>query len=161
MKTDRIMIFRVVRGVVAVLLLIYVFSLFGGGKTSSSAFEDVEKAVVSAADTQTMQKAENRMIKRLYGLSSGDYEGIMLYYPTTNMGAEEILLVKLADQAQSETVQAAIAGRLATQKKSFDGYGEAQTALLNAAVTDVQGNYILFVVNEDAQAIDTAFKGSL
>ncbi len=161
MKTDRIMIFRIIRGAAVILLLVYVFSLFGSGKTSSAAFEDVEKAVTQAVDTQTMIKAENRMIKRLYGLSAGDYEGIMLYYPTTNMGAEEILLVKLADTSQSESVAAAVNERLATQKKSFDGYGEAQTALLNAAVVDVQGNYILFVVNENAQAIDEAFRESL
>ncbi len=161
MKSDRIMIFRIIRGVFVILLLIYVFSLFRGGRTSNAAFEDVEKAVTQSVDTQTMIKAENRMIKRLYGLSAGDYEGVLLYYPTTNMGAEELLLVKLADPSQSEGVLAAVNGRLATQKKSFDGYGEAQTALLNAAVVDAQGNYILFVVNENAQAIDEAFRKSL
>jgi hypothetical protein len=161
MKADKVMIFRIIRGVCVVLLLVYVFSLFGHGKVSSAAYEDVEKAVTSQVDLQLMLPAENRMIKRLYGLSAGDYEGITLYYPTTNMGAEELLLVKLSDTSQSEAVENAIKNRLAAQKKSFDGYGEAQTALLNASVIDVQGNYILFIVAENAQAIDEAFQASL
>ena len=161
MKADKVMIFRIIRGACLVLLLIYVFSLFGHGKVSNAAYEDVEKAVTAQVDTSLMLPAENRMIKRLYGLSAGDFEGITLYYPTTNMGAEELLLVKLSDMSQSEAVEAAIRSRLAAQKKSFDGYGEAQTALLNASVIDVQGNYILFIVNENAQAIDEAFQASL
>ena len=47
MKADKVMIFRIIRGVCVVLLLVYVFSLFGHGKVSSTAYEDVEKAVTS------------------------------------------------------------------------------------------------------------------
>ncbi len=161
MKADRILIYRIITLAAIVLMLVYVVSLFRGEKESSAAFADVETAVMSAADLSTMQKAENRMIKRLYGLSAGDYEGLTLYYPTTNMGAEEIFLVKLADQSQKEAVLAAVNERLAGQKKAFDGYGVGQTELLNASVIDDRGNYILFVVNQDAAAIDAAFAGSL
>ena len=161
MNKNQITIFRILRVVTVVILLAYIATLFSGGRTSSALFGDVEKAVTQTADMSTMVKAENRMIKRLYGLSSGDYEGISLYYPTTNMGAEEILLVRLSDVSQSDAVVEAVNKRLATQKKSFDGYGEEQTALLNASVIDVQGNYILFVVNRDAKAVDEAFRNSL
>ena len=59
-------------------------------------------------------------------------------------------------------MKAAIEARLETQKKSFDGYGVEQYALLTESSTvDVQGNYILFVVNSDHQAADAAFKQAL
>ena len=157
-------IFQALRIVLAVGMIFFITTLFDGGSQSesSAAFETVQAAVIQGVDMTNMQQAENRMLKRLYGLSSGDYEGIVLYYPTTNMGAEEILLVKLADTDQADTVTAAIDSRLATQKKSFDGYGTDQTDLLtNYSIIDVQGNYILFVVNYDCDGIDAAFQGSL
>ena len=161
MEINAMNVFKIIKYVAVVLMLIYILSLFRGEKTSSAAFDDVEKAVAAAADMSTRQKAENRMIKRLYGLSSGDFEGISLYYPNTNMGAEEIFLIKLSDLSQKEACLQAVQSRLASQKKSFDGYGVGQTELLNHAVIDDRGNYILFVVGADAQDIVSAFENSL
>ena len=102
------------------------------------------------------------MLRRLYGLNPSDYEEIVLYYPASNMGVEELLLVKLNDTAQTETVEAAVEARLAAQKQSFDGYGVEQTALLNNnAVTEVRGRYVLFAVGVNAQAIRQAFLDAL
>lgn len=160
---NRVNIMRAVRAILAVAMLIFVSTLFGGGKSiSNAAFADVKAAVISGVDMSEMQMAENRMIKRLYGISSGDYENVVLYYPTTNMGAEEILLVQLSDPSQSDALVAAIESRLATQKKSFDGYGAEQTDLLtNFSRIDVQGNYVLFVVNKNAATIAANFENSL
>ena len=88
-------------------------------------------------------------------------DGCLLYYPSTNMGARELLIVRLSDLSQQKAVAGAVAARLQTQLKSFEGYGVEQTALLNEAVTDVQGNYILFVVHENAAAADRAFRKAL
>lgn len=124
---------------------------------SATDFAVMREAVTAAAELSPMQEADNQMIKRLYGLDPADYDGVLLYYPATNMGAEELLLVKLRDGAQRETVSAAIETRLAAQKASFEGYGAAQTAMLEQSVTLVQGNYALFIAAADPASVKQAF----
>ena len=155
-------IFEAVRwaAVLGILLLIVLMSL--QTKQSAQPFYAVEQAVLASVDRSEMQLADNQMLKRLYGLQPSEFEACMLYYPTTNMGAEELLLIKLSDVGQQQTVTAAIEKRLETQKTSFDGYGVGQYDLLtNHSVIEVQGNYILFVVSEQAEAVRQAFLNAL
>ncbi|MGB4609775.1 MAG: DUF4358 domain-containing protein [Saccharofermentanales bacterium] len=143
------------------LMLLYMASLLFFTKTSTANFADVQKATMENVNMQVVKQAENRLIKRFYGLDATNYANIILFYPVTNMGAEEIFLVQLHDQAQSADVVEAIERRLTAQKKSFEGYGVEQTELLNNSIISVRGNYILFVVNSDAKEIDQAFRDSL
>lgn len=143
------------------VVLIFVLSLVKQDKQSNAAFEDVSTAVIETLDLSEMQQADNQMIKRLYGLSPADYAGITVYYPTTNMGAEEVLIVKLKDISQQETVVQAAQARLDTQMNTFEGYGVEQVALLEKAVIEVQGNYILFVVNDNVSQAQQAFLDAL
>ena len=144
-----------------VLVLVFIGSLLLSGKESAAAFADVEAAVTGSAVLDEMQQADNQMVKRLYSLDPGDYEGVALYYPTTNMGAEEILLVKLKSTAQQETVKAAIDARLDRQLSTFDGYGVTQCEMLEKSVTLIKGNYILFIVAADTAPVVSAFQGAL
>lgn len=143
-----------------VLVVLFLSTMLAQGKESQTEFSVMSEAVTAAADLAPMQQADNQMIKRLYGLEPADYDGVLLYYPTTNMGAEELLLVKLRDTAQQETVAAAIAARLETQKSSFDGYGVEQYAMLEKSVTELQGNYALLIVAADTAPVRQAFLGA-
>ena len=144
-----------------VLVVVFIAQLLQQDRQSDANFEDVSQAVVQTLDLSQMQQADNQMIKRLYGLSPADFDGLLLYYPTTNMGAEELLIVKLRDISQQQSVQQAVEARLQTQKNSFEGYGVEQFHLLENSVLEVQGNYILFVVHADAAAAQQAFLNAL
>ena len=74
------------------------------------------------------------------------------------MSVNEILVVKLKDKSQAETVEKAAEKRLSTQKSSFEGYGVEQTKLINSAVLDSRGYYVMLTISEDADAIYAAFK---
>lgn len=161
MKSAKIPLLEIAKWLLVVLLVIWIVTHLGSGKVSTAAFEDVSAAVSGSTDTSIMTAGDNQMIKRLYGLSPSDYEGTLLYCPTTNMGAEEILLIKLTDTFQQETVKTAIDARLATQLSNFDGYGISQTEMLNKAVIEIQGNYILFAVAGDPEPIRQAFLDAL
>lgn len=155
-------IFEILRWLCAIVAVVFIATSFSQDTTSNAAPESVESAVTAALDMQTMQKADNQMIKRLYGLSPTDFESCVLYYPTTNMGAEELLIVKLSDTSQQQAISDAVQARLETQKASFDGYGiEQYDMLTNNAILEVRGNYILFVVNPSASAAQAAFINAL
>ena len=148
---------------VAVLCVLALLIVLGAqNRTSSTPIETVETAVTAAVDLTEMQQGDNQMIKRLYGLQPSDFEACVLYYPTTNMGAEELLIVRLRDVSQQEAVCSAVEQRLETQKASFDGYGVEQYDLLtNHAVLELRGNYVLFVVSPDADGAKQAFLRAL
>ena len=155
-------LYTILRWTAACLALVLVILLCAGSGTSDADPEEVFSAVTAQLDMSAMQEADNQMVKRLYGLAPADFEGLFLCYPTTNMGAEEVLVVKLKDPAQADGVRAAIEKRLDTQKTSFDGYGVEQYDLLtNHCVVEVQGNFILFVVNKDAEKALEAFRKAL
>ena len=146
---------RLMLAVMTVFLLLF---WVGSAPNTDISLEALETVTAPQLLEGEAQKADERMLRRLYGLNPSDYAEVVLYYPATNMGVEELLLVKLKDTAQTETVEAAIEARLTAQKQSFDGYGVEQTALLNNnAVTEVRGSYILFAVGVNAQAIRQAF----
>lgn len=152
---------EILKWALLLLLLALLVLQMGQDKFSDTAFEEMAAAVTEGLDLSQMQAADKQMCKRLYGLDPNDYEGCLLYYPTTNMGAEELLLVKLSDTAQQAAVEAAIQARLTTQKTSFDGYGIEQMALLEHCVVELRGNYVLFVVHGSADAVRRAFLDAL
>lgn len=155
-------IFEIARWTAAVLALVCLLTMFGSNKISNADPAEVEAAVVAELDMSAMVKADNQMVKRLYGLDPASFEGCVLYYPNTNMMAEELLILKLSDTAQQQSVRAAIEARVETQKTTFDGYGVEQYALLTEnCIIDIRGNFVLFVVNADCDATQKAFAGAL
>ena len=142
-------------------VLVFIGSLLLGEASSNASIEEVESAVTATMDLSGMEKASNRMMKRLYGLNANDYEGAVLYISTFNMDVEELLIVKVKDISQTETVSAAAESRKETQLTNFDGYGVEQCQLLNDSILNVRGNYIFFVVSPNAKEAEKAFLGSL
>ena len=155
-------IFEIFRWTAVVLALVCLLTMFGSNKISNADPAEVEAAVIAQLDMSAMVKADNQMVKRLYGLDPASFESCILYYPNTNMMAEEVLILKLSDTAQQQGVRAAIEARVETQKTTFDGYGVEQYALLtDNCIIDIRGNFVLFVVNADCDAAQKAFAGAL
>lgn len=161
MKTKSL-IYEILRWAAAALAVVSLFVMFGGNTASSADPQKVASAVTESIDMNNMTLAENQMVKRLYGLDPSSFDGCILYYPTTNMMAEELLIIKLSDMSQQETVRAAVEARLQTQKNTFEGYGVEQFDMLtNNSIIEIRGNYVLFVVNADCDEALKAFKGAL
>ena len=151
-------LYEIARWSAAVAAVISLIWMFGGNTVSNADPVEVAEAVVETIDMENMLEADNQLIKRFYGLDPASFEGCILYYPTTNMMAEDVLIVKLKDMSQQAQVRAAIEKRIETQKTTFEGYGVEQFELLtNNAVIEVRGNFILFIVNADSAEAQKAF----
>ena len=151
-------LYEIARWSAAVAAVISLIWMFGGNTVRNAAPVEVAEAVVETIDMENMLEAANQLIKRFYGLDPASFEGCIRYYPTTNMMAEEVLIVKLKDMSQQEQVRTAIEKRIETQKTTFEGYGVEQFELLtNNAVIEVRGNFILFIVNADSAEAQKAF----
>lgn len=159
MKTT---IYEIARWVIVLVAVISLMLQFGGNTVSDADPVEVAAAVTAQIDMSNMLEGDNKMIKRFYGLDPSAFEACILYYPTTNMMAEELLIVKLSDLSQQEAVRAAVEARIETQKTTFEGYGVEQFEMLSSnAVVEVRGNYILFVVNSASADALKAFLAAI
>ena len=107
------------RWAAVVVGIVCLIVLFGGNSVSGAEPREVADAVTGVIDMENMLEADNQLVKRFYGLDPSAYDGCILYYPNTNMMAEEVLIVKLKDLSQQQTVKEAIEARLQTQKNTF------------------------------------------
>ena len=155
-------LYEIARWSAAVAAVISLIWMFGGNTVSNADPAEVAEAVVETIDMENMLEADNQLIKRFYGLDPSSFEACILYYPTTNMMAEEVLIVKLKDMSQQDQVRTAIEKRIETQKTTFEGYGVEQFDLLtNNAVVEVRGNFVLFIVNANSAEAQKAFLKAL
>lgn len=156
------LLLEIARWAVALAAVVSLAVMFRSAPISDADPAAVREAVTAQMDLTNVLEADNQMIRRLYGLDITAYDACILYYPATNMGAEELLIVRLASEDQAQTVRSAIEARLQTQKNTFDGYGVEQYDLLtNHAVVEVRGNYVLFVVGQNSDQVRQAFLGAL
>ena len=157
----RITIMEILKWAVFAVVIVLIVRMRAGGKISETPFETMSEAVVASSDLSAQLEGDRQMIRRLYRLDPDEYDGVVLYYPVTNMGAEELLLVRLSDADQEEAVLAAVESRIAAQKDSFEGYGIEQMEMLEHAVIKSEGNYVLFVSAKDPDPVRRAFEEHL
>lgn len=148
--------------VAMVLALIIITIVSMSGETESKkAMSEISPQLEALFKNDRAQLSTDRMLKKYYGLNASDYESVVLYFPVSNMDAEEMLIVKLKNNSHADTVRSAMENRQKTQIGIYQGYAPQQLALCENAVIDVQGNYLLYVVHADAAKIDTVFRSSL
>ena len=157
-RTEKsILPYTILKLVCAAALLLLILQQFGGKRISSTPFETVRDDVTAAADLTPMQEGDNQMIRRLYGLDPSEFEGCLLYYPATSMGAEELLVIRLRSTDQQEAVAAAVSARREGQMSVFEGYAVEPYEMLEKSVTEIRGNYVLFVSAADPGPVKEAF----
>lgn len=162
MRNRKILPLEIVRWVCVALMVVLFVHLAGGNKQSSTTFAAMSKVIDGQASGMTdVKKGDNQMVRRLYGLDPDAYDGVLLYYPSSNMGPEEILLVHLKNMDQQKEVSDACGERRATQMKNFNGYAPKEYGIVEKSVTDVKGNYILFVSAKNTEPVVQAFEKAL
>lgn len=139
------------------ILLVYIIVLMAVKGDGNTSFTEAEAAVEGAVNTTKMTKGSGRDLKRLYRLNAGDYENVLLYYTRKTMGVEEVLLIHVRSENDTEAVEAAIEKRRQIQFENFEGYGAEQVSLLDSSIIKTKGRYVLFVVSPDAERIEKAF----
>ena len=154
-------LYRVIRWCLVIILAVVIIVSLARKKESRAPFETVSASVSARIQSEKMERNAERFLKKYFGLNAGDYEGVLIYTPAESMFANEALLVKLKDTSQAEEVAAAIEKRIGSQLEVFEGYAPREAALLEDAVLDVQGNYILYIVDGDAALVDEVFRSSL
>ena len=146
---------------IVILFIIYIVILKISKGSSDIPVKNIEEHILQVMDMEGMKKGSTQDFKRLYGLNANDFDGIMLYIPNDVMSVNEIVVIKLKDSSQFDSVNNAFHQRLATQSKNFSGYGVEQTSLIDSAIIESKGNYMLMAISTDIDAIYASFKKDL
>ena len=54
---------------------------------------------------EKMEKGDSKSLKRFYKLNANDYDGVILYTPKSTMDVNEVLIVKVKDKSQIESLR--------------------------------------------------------
>lgn len=161
MKKRKFDLINILKYAMVVVFIAYIALLVSQENTDDVPVKTISQNMLKVTNTDGMSQGTTQDLKKYYGLNANDYDGVMLYIPDDVMSVNEILVVKLKNQEQANEVEQAVKKRLKTQKSSFEGYGVNQTKLLNSAITETKGNYVMMVISEDAEKIFKAFKNSI
>ena len=141
------------------IICIAVFMLFQFKQPSDSKknFEDVVQKTIEKIDVSQFEQQDNLAMKRFLSLNPEEYENIIYYKDIDALKSREFVIVKFKNSKQASYFKLNIENRIENQINVFDGYAQDQADLLKEAVIDIQSNYALYVVLENAKEVDTAF----
>lgn len=121
------------------------------------AVADVAAAVENALAAQiSFMELTADDLSAVYGLSSSAVEGFVCKMPMMNVQATEYFVAKAA-AGQADTVKAAAVKRQSDLDATWSHYLPEQYELVQNYKLAVNGDYVLFVVGENAQAAVDAF----
>lgn len=143
------------------LALAMCLTLFAGcsaGKTEKNPeVADIYSAYVEKVGEENMpamMDGDSEMLATYYYTDASELESFVLKFPMMNVKADEFFVAKVTE-GKMDTVKEAVAKRHADLDAQWKLYLPAQYDLVKDAKTVVNGNYILFVIGNDA---DTAVK---
>lgn len=142
-------------------LLINTVITVGCGVNNDKTIEEIENSMIEKVKFEKMEKGDSKSLKRFYKLNANDYEGVILYTPKSTMDVNEVLIVKVKDKSQIESLEDSIDSRINYQLQSFSGYGPQQCALVDDYELKTKGDFVFFAISENANEIKEAFLDSI
>lgn len=128
----------------------------GGTGAAAPSIGELEKVVEGVLDMPEMTALSMEELTDLYGLDSASVAEFVCKMPLMNTQASEYLLVK-AVSGKADTVKAGMLKRQADLAESWKHYLPEQYELVQNYQLVENGDYLLFVVGENAKTAVDAF----
>lgn len=145
---------------ISIMLLIISILMVGCGYKDISVNKEGKK-LIKMTDAKKYEKGDDKSLKKYFGLNPDDYAEVCIYVPSSSMEASELLIIKVKDQSQVDTIETAIDSRIQKQSDGFKDYAPEQYGLLQNYEISTRGNYVFYVVGKDAYDMKKEFKKSI
>lgn len=103
---------------------------------------------------------DEKTLKNLYYINRNEIEDFISYAPKSNMEVEEILVLKVKKTTDISEIKSKISKRLEKQGESFKNYRPEKYNIIENAVLEEEGQYLIFIVSENASSIHKIIKNS-
>lgn len=147
---DKMKKLNIIKGVLIVILLTFVFGMYFGGRVEDRSIGDIEKEMLKSSDITYLHKGNQKDLLKYYELDYKDYEGYLLYKAHSPMAVEELLIVKAKSEEETGRVIKSMHKHISDQKNNFEGYGAEQISILNKNCVEIKGKYIILAVGKNA-----------
>ena len=138
-----------------VFLLIYMILIFRTGNSRDVEMSVISKAIAGGCRLDDLEAGGSGDMKRCFQINGSEYEGYLLYTSDDLMNVNELLIVKIRDVSQFNTLEDAVDKRLEDQKRNFHGYGTEE--LLRNAIIMERGSYFFYAVSDQAEQWEEVF----
>lgn len=155
----RIWILRI--SALMILLSLWLIPWLKRPVVSQNSFENIVSAVLAVNDPNDYPQRSDQTIRKLLNLNDQDYAQIGFYRQDDAFSAKEIVIAKFDNPQQSEKLTHQLEERKRSQIEIYSGYAPEQQAMMEQAILDVQGNYILFYTGDHPEQSDQAFLEAL
>ncbi|EPY05020.1 hypothetical protein PAALTS15_22523 [Paenibacillus alvei TS-15] len=149
----------------ALLILVFAISAVLGCASEQSDINvsaaKIEEQMKQSVKLDKLKKGDAHKLKKLYDLGTEQVEDFLLYTASSNVRADEIVVIKVKDESQIDSIKARITQRVDAQAVKFKDYRPDEYALVEKHVLKVKSQYILFAVSADTEQIEKAFDTAL
>lgn len=156
------------RNILAVIFAMAVAAwlLSGCSGTSSMTAEklsasEVGKKIEQTVNLKEMKQGGREKLRKLYKLDADIVEDFVLYTSLSNVKADELAVIKVKEQAQTEIVKEKIEERIAAQKIKFADYRPNEYFLVENYVLKTEGRLVFFAVSDGANQMEHAFDDAI
>lgn len=130
-------------------------------KTKNISAKEVGESIEHAVKIDALKKGDQKKLQKLYDISAEDVEDFVLYTAPTNIKADEVVVLKVKDSKNIESIKKKILERIDSQSKKFKDYLPNENFLIENHILKIKGNYVLLAVSAQADKIEKAFNEAL
>ena len=110
---------------------------------------DLEKNI----DSEFINVGDEKTLKNLYYININSIEDFVSYAPKSNMDVEEILILKVKKDENMSEIKAKVNKRLEKQRESFKNYSPEKYKIIEDAILEEEGQYLIFLISENPSSI--------
>lgn len=132
------------------MIILSMFTMSGCAKSYKNITTDEISNNILQKD-ENLQKSDKKMLKRLYGLNSDDYEEFSLCISKSTMEVNELLIIKVKDKNQIEAIECAMEQRVSNQLNNFGGYAPKQAKIIEDYELIARDKFVFLCIGENAE----------
>ena len=114
--------------------------------------DELRSSLKTQVNDEYVVAGDKSDLRKFYHLSFDDLDDFILYVPATSMRVNEVAIIK-AKKGKEDVLLQEVVNRRDFQKNVFEGYGAKQCKLLDNAVLEQRGQYIIYITGEDGKRL--------
>ncbi|MFA9381779.1 MAG: DUF4358 domain-containing protein [Acetanaerobacterium sp.] len=129
----------------------------GAGQKEPPA-DEIAQRIIDTCTFDELIKLEDTVLYNQYGDLSEDIVVDAAVYASTMVTADEVCVIRVADEDDVQAARAAIETRLEELADKFTGYREEELPKIQNAVIETHGTYLLMTTATDGETAAAEFE---
>ncbi|MHA0857437.1 DUF4358 domain-containing protein [Paenibacillus sp. CMAA1364] len=149
---------------IMVIVLGIMLTACGGSNKKEEVYQPTQSTkemvdtVLAQIEQPSLMEMPEDMVLQFYHLDTVLLEQYTIMMPMMNVKTNEIAVLKVKDAKDIEAVETAVKQRATDVQKQFETYLPDQYENAKNYKMITKGNYVIFIISENAAEIETAFE---